>query len=80
MRSSAKVCAGAHGFNGGKSGTVVLGPGVHDIRIDYSQVPPRPAHHMCGLPLVTNIRNLAGQAPCFPSCLRLVAASLEDSL
>ncbi len=33
------MCAGQHGFNGGKSGTVLLGPGVHDITIDYFQVP-----------------------------------------
>ena len=36
---SCVVCAGQHGFSGGKSGTVLLGPGVHDIRIDYFQVP-----------------------------------------
>ena len=33
------VRAGAHGFNGGKSGTVLLVPGPHDIKIDYAQVP-----------------------------------------
>ena len=32
--------AGQHGFNGGKSGMVVLSPGVHDIKIDYFQVSP----------------------------------------
>ena len=30
--------AGQHGFNGGKSGSVLLGPGVHDIKFEYIQV------------------------------------------
>ncbi len=40
---SGTMCAGQHSFNGGKSGTVLLGPGVHDIQIDYFQVPPASA-------------------------------------
>ena len=50
MTPSGDVRAGRHGFTGGKSGTVLLGPGVHDIRIDYIQVPaaPRPT---CDPPL-----------------------------
>jgi len=33
------LSAGKHGFNGEKSATVLLAPGVHDFKIDYSQVP-----------------------------------------
>ena len=39
MLSRRVAHAGAHGFNGGKSATVLLAPGVHDIKIDYVQVP-----------------------------------------
>ena len=33
-----KARAGAHGFSGPKSATVLLAPGVHTLQIDYSQV------------------------------------------
>ncbi len=34
----ASGCAGSHGFNGGRSGTLFLAPAQHDIEIDYVQV------------------------------------------
>ncbi len=66
------VRTGKHGFNGPKSATVLLVPGVHDIRIDYVQVPaaspstcglrlqlmPQSAAGIIFLPLPTSVRTL----------------------
>ena len=38
MMSAGEVSVGIHGFNGGKSATVLLVPGVHDLKIEYVQV------------------------------------------
>ena len=32
--------AGQHGFNGNRSGSVLLAPGMHAFEVDYSQVEP----------------------------------------
>jgi len=57
--------AGAHGFNGGKTGTALLDPGNHDIRIDYIQVPLSAA----SIPSPVKCQGTAGQKvlPLLPS-------------